>query len=78
MVPCKHQAYKVFVENKISKKMKMFWYNHGGGFTSRDFNAFCELYGITCQLTNSYSPQKKLNFKMQKTTLVESPRNMLS
>jgi hypothetical protein len=54
----KFQAYKVFMENKISKKMKMFWYNHGGGFTSRDFNAFCELYGITCQLTNSSSPQK--------------------
>lgn len=25
----KFQAYKVFVENQISKKMKMLWYNHG-------------------------------------------------
>jgi hypothetical protein len=54
----KFQTYKVFVENQISKEMKMFWCNHGGGFTSRNFNAFCELYGITCQLMNSYSPQQ--------------------
>jgi transposase InsO family protein len=54
------------VENQISKKMKMLWYNHGGGFTSRDFNAFCELYGITCQLTNSYSPQQNWISKWKK------------
>jgi hypothetical protein len=42
----KFQAYKEFVENQINNRIKMFQFDNGGEFTSREFNAFCELHGI--------------------------------
>jgi hypothetical protein len=58
------QDYKTFVENQIDKKIKMLRYNNGGEFTSRAFNAFCELHGII--VYKFLLPTTQWNFQMKK------------
>jgi transposase InsO family protein len=58
------QAYKTFVENRIDKKIKMFRSNNGGEFTSRAFNAFCDLHGII--VYKFLLPTTQWNFRMKK------------
>jgi transposase InsO family protein len=58
------QAYKTFVENQIDKKIKMFHFDNGGEFTSRAFNAFCELHEIT--IYKFLFPTTKWNFQTKK------------
>jgi hypothetical protein len=57
------QAYKTFVQNQIDKKIKMFCSNNGGEFTSRAFNAFCELHEII--VYKFLLPTTKWNFRMK-------------
>jgi hypothetical protein len=52
------------VENQIDKKIKMLRYNNGGEFTSRAFNAFCELHGII--VYKFLLPTTQWNFQMKK------------
>jgi hypothetical protein len=40
------------MENQIDKKIKMLCFDNGDEFAPREFNAFCELHGITLQFIN--------------------------
>jgi hypothetical protein len=51
------QVYKVMVETKINKKLETIWFDkYGGEFKSNEFSNFCEVHGISKQLTNPYAP----------------------
>jgi hypothetical protein len=45
-------------------KIKMFRYNNGGEFTSKSFNAFCELHGIIAY--KFLLPTTQWNFQKKK------------
>jgi hypothetical protein len=45
------------VETKINKKLKTLLFDkYGGEFKSKEFSNFCEVHGISKQLTNPYTP----------------------
>ncbi len=53
----KFQVYKIMVETKINKKLKTLLFDkYGGEFKSKEFSNFCEVHGISKQLTNPYTP----------------------
>ncbi len=57
--------------------IKMFQFDNGGGFTSKEFNAFFGLHGIFPKKSNYYSPKKNGILEPKKKTLMESVISML-
>lgn len=52
---CKFQEFKAFVENKKGKKIKMLRSDHGGEYTSEEFDTFCREAWIKRKLAVSYN-----------------------
>lgn len=52
------QEFNARVENQIGKKIKVLRSNYGGGYTSKEFDSFCQEVGIKKELIVPYNPQQ--------------------
>ncbi|KAI3730682.1 hypothetical protein L1987_61855 [Smallanthus sonchifolius] len=83
MLKGKDQAFDVFkqfkekIENEIGLKIKTLRSNHGGEFTSQEFNIYCGREGITMQLTAPYSPQQNGMVKRRNRSVLNMTRSIL-
>jgi transposase InsO family protein len=61
-------VFKVFVESKIGRKLKILKNDNGGDFTSKEFENFLKFHGIQHQKLASHSPQQKEVIKWMNRT----------
>lgn len=73
----KFKIFKLMVEAETKAKIKTLRTDRGGEFTSNEFKSFCELSGITRQLTAPYSPQQNGIVERRNRTLMEMTRSIL-
>ena len=59
-------------------KIKALRTDNGGEFCKKEFEEFCEKYGIARQKTNPYTPQQNRVAERMNRTLMEKARSMLS
>lgn len=71
------KRFKARVENEIGLKNKAIRTDRGGGFTSIEFNNFCESHGIRRPLTVSHSPQQNGVVERKNRTILNMVRSML-
>ena len=69
--------YKVEVENKLSKQIKVLRSNRGGEYFSSEFNSFCEEYDVIHECTVPYTPQHNGIVKRKNRTFLEMVNAML-
>jgi len=74
----KIKTVKIVVENEIGKKLKCLRYDNGGEFTSKEFNLFCENYGIKRQFSVARTPQQNGMVERRNRTIQEAARTMLN
>ena len=70
--------WKAQVETQTGKKIKFLRSDNGGEYTSGEFWLYCQQEGITCHLTNPYTPQQNGVAERLNRTLLEQTRSMLS
>ena len=71
------QKFKAVVERETGKKIGTFRTDRGGEFVSKDFNSFCESYGIKRHLTAPYTPQQNGVVERRNRTMMEMARSIL-
>lgn len=71
------KSFKKLVETQSGETIKMLRTDNGGEYTSKDFKAFCEEFGIVHQLTVPYSPQQNGVSERKNRTVMEMARCML-
>lgn len=69
--------FKVFVENQMEAKIKVFRTDNGKEYLSAQFDKFCQVNGMQHQLTCPYSPQQNGVAERMNRTLVEKARCLL-
>lgn len=52
------KKFKALVEKQSDKDLKVLRTDHGGEFTSTEFQVFCDEHGIKRQLTAPYTPEQ--------------------
>ena len=73
----KFKRLKVLVEREMGKKIRTFRTDRGGEFVSREFDAYCESFGIKRHLTAPYTPQRNGVVERRNRTLMEMVRSIL-
>ncbi|CAN6998047.1 unnamed protein product [Brassica oleracea var. botrytis] len=68
----KFKKFREIVEKETGARIKTLRTDRGGEFCSREFQAFCETYGITRHLTAPYSPQQNGIVERRNRTLLVS------
>ena len=53
----KFKEFKALIENHTKNKIKTFWSDNGGEFTSNESKELCKYLGIKKELTTPYIPQ---------------------
>jgi len=71
------KIFKARVENETGNNLKVFRFDRGGEFISRDFNTLCADNGIIRHLTTPYTPQQNGVVERRNRTLLEMTRSML-
>ena len=71
------KKFKAFIENQYGTKIKVLRTDRGGEFTSNEFKNFCELAGITRQLTAPYTPQQNGIVERRNRTVLSTTRSIL-
>ena len=52
------KKFKAYIEKQSGLPIKALRSDHGGEFTSKAFEVFCEKHGVRRHLTAPYSPQQ--------------------
>lgn len=74
----KFKNFKKLVEKETKAAMQTLRTDRGGGeFTSRDFQNYCDRYGIRRHVTAPYSPQQNGVVERRNRTLMEMTRSIL-
>lgn len=73
----KFVRFKTLVEQETRSKLKTLRTDRGGEFTSHEFTAYCDRYGIKRHLTAPYSPQQNGVVERRNRTLLEMTRSIL-
>lgn len=73
----KFKKFREIVERETGTRIKTLRTDRGGEFCSREFQAFCETYGITRHLTAPYSPQQNGVVERRNRTLLGMTRSIL-
>ncbi|KAA3461912.1 Retrovirus-related Pol polyprotein from transposon TNT 1-94 [Gossypium australe] len=69
--------FKKTMENQSDSQLKILRFDNGKGYTSGNFNAFCEITGIEYQLIAVYTPQKNGVSERRNKYILELTRCML-
>ena len=73
----KFKEFKALIENYTEKKIKIFWLDNGGEFTSNEFKELCRYSRINTKLTTPYNPQQNGVAERKNRTIMEAAREML-
>lgn len=73
----KFKRLKVLVEREMGKKIRTFRTDRGGEFVSREFDAYCESFGIKRHLTAPYTPQQNGVVERRNRIMMEMARSIL-
>lgn len=73
----KFKSFNTLVEQETHSKLKNLRTDRGGEFTSVEFQAFCDTFGIKRHLTAPYSPQQNRVVERRNRTLLEMTRSIL-
>ena len=73
----KFKEFKALIENHTEKKIKTFWSDNGGEFTSNEFKDLCKELGIKRELSIPYNPQQNGIAERKNRTIMEATRAML-
>lgn len=71
------KRFKALVEQETRTKLRNFRTDRGGEFTSHEFQAFCDRFGVKRHLTAPYSPQQNGVVERRNRTLLEMTRSIL-
>lgn len=71
------KTFKSLIEKEVNKSIGTLRTDRGGGFTSKEFQEFCDENGIKRHLTAPYSPQQNGVAEWRNRTLMEMTRSML-
>lgn len=73
----KFKIFKAMVENETSMKIKCLRSDHGGEFTSNEFNNYCEKNSIRRQLSAPRTPQQNGIVERKNRTILDAARTMM-
>ena len=73
----KFKIFKKRVEQETKTELKTLRTDRGGDFVSREFQSYCDKYGINHHLIAPYSPQQNGVVERQNRTLLEMTRSIL-
>jgi transposase InsO family protein len=71
------KKFKNQVEKQSGNSLKILQTDRGGEFLSKEFDSFCEDFGIFRQLTASYTPQQNGVAERKNRSIVEMAKSML-
>lgn len=71
------KRFKVLVENRTERRIKMLRTDRGGEFCPRDFVSYCEEVGIQRQYTTPYTPQQNGVVQRRNRTVAAMTRSLL-
>ena len=74
----KIKVFKALVEDQSNRKIKYLISDNGGGFTSNEFNDFCEIHGIKRQFWATKTPQQNGVVERKNKIVQEAARAMLN
>lgn len=69
--------YKARVENEIGRQLKCLRSDRGGGFTSDEFNLYCNDHGIKRQVSTPRTPQQNGIAKRRNRSIVDCARTLM-
>ena len=70
--------FKTHVDNEVERTIKILCTDRGVEFCSKEFQDFCDEYGIQRHLTTSYTPQQNGISKRKNQTILNMVRCMLT
>ena len=73
----KFKEFKAQVKNTSGRIIKILKLEHGGVYTSTEFNDFCKEVGIKRELTFPYNPQQNGVVERKNRTIVEAAKAMI-
>lgn len=73
----KFKIFKRCVEQETKNELKTLRTDREGEFVSREFQSYCDKYGISHHLTAPYSPQQNGVVERRNRTLLEMRRSIL-
>ena len=71
------QEFRALVENQSEKKIKVFWSDNGGEYTSGGFGDFCSERGIKREFTVPYNPQQNDVAEHKKRTIISEVKAII-
>ena len=73
----KFKEFIALIKNQSEKRIKALRSNNGGGYNSKEFEAFCKEAGIKRELTTPYNPQQNGVAERKNRTIMEAMNNMI-
>jgi transposase InsO family protein len=74
----KFQEFKAEIENLTHKKINTLRTDNGGGYTSKEFVAFCKLEGIKRELIVPHNPQQNGVAERKNISIEETIKSLLN
>ena len=71
------KEFKTLIEKQSGYYIKMLRSDHGGEYTSDEFENYCKDHGIVHQITPSYTPQLNGVAERKNRTILDMARSML-
>ena len=73
----KFKEFKALIENHSERRIKTLRSDHGGEYTSTQFEAFCKEAGIKRELTTPYNPQHNGVVERKNRTIMEAVKTVI-